>query len=51
MRKVSERIISVFLVLVMLFVMIPAGAVFASAASGTLIMTAEGLTATYAGDG
>ena len=31
--------------------MIPAGTVLASAASGSLDMTAEGLTATYAGDG
>lgn len=37
MRKVSERIISVFLVLVMLFVMIPAGAVFASAHQARLL--------------
>ena len=51
MRRVSKRIISLFLVLVMLLAMIPAGTVLASAASGSLDMTAEGLTATYAGDG
>ena len=51
MRRVSKRIISLFLVLVMLLAMIPSGTVLASAASGSLDMTAEGLTATYAGDG
>ena len=41
MRRVSKRIISLFLVLVMLLAMIPAGTVLASAASGSLDMTAR----------
>ncbi len=50
-QSVSKRVLSMLLVLMMLLTMIPISTVTASAASGTLTMSAEGLQATYSGSG
>ncbi len=50
-KNISKRFLSFLLVLAVLFAAIPAGAISAFAASGSLSMSAEGLTATFAGDG
>ncbi len=50
LRNISKRVLSLLLALAMVISMMPVTAIVAHAASGTLTMDAEGLTASYSGD-